>query len=56
MELSTLVVESPTDNEFISFAKQINTNASINIAVHKIVSIEGDETKYNNASLINGEG
>lgn len=55
MELATLVAESPTDDEFISFAKEINTNASINITVHEIVSREGDEIKYNNANLLNEE-
>lgn len=55
MELATLVAESPTDDEFISFAKEINTNASINITVHEIVSREGDEIKCNNANLLNEE-
>ncbi len=55
MELATLVAESPTDDEFISFAKEINTNASINLTVHEIVSREGDEIKYNNANLLNEE-
>ena len=55
IELSTLVEESTTDEEFISFAKEINTNASINITVHRIVSIEGDEIKYNSVDLLNDE-
>ena len=55
IELSTLVEESTTDEEFISFAKEINTNASININVHRIVSIEGDEIKYNSVNLLNDE-
>ena len=52
-ELSTLIVESTTDEEFISFAKEIKTNASINVAVHRIVSIDGDEIKYNNTNILN---
>ena len=55
IELSTLVAESTTDDEFITFAKEIDTNASINIAVHRIVSMEGDEVKYNNTNLLDGE-
>ena len=55
IELSTLVEENTTDEEFISFAKEINTNVSINIAVHRIVSIEGDEIKYNSENLLNEE-
>lgn len=52
IELSTLVAESITDDEFITFAKEINTNPSINVAVHRIVSIEGEEIKYNKVNLL----
>lgn len=51
-ELSTLVAGSTTDDEFITFAKEINTNESISIAVHRLVSIEGNVIKYNSANLL----
>lgn len=54
-ELSTLITESTTNDEFIAFAKEINTNASINIAVHRIISIEGNKVKYNDENLLNEE-
>ncbi|MDO5137828.1 MAG: DUF2806 domain-containing protein [Oscillospiraceae bacterium] len=55
IELSTLVAESTTDDDFITFAEEINTNPSTNVALHRIVSIEGDEIKYNNTNLLNEE-
>lgn len=46
IELSTLVENNTTDEAFVTFAKEINVDTSIKIAVHRIVSIEGDEIKY----------
>ena len=54
-ELATLVAESTTDDDFYAFAKELNTNTSVKIAVHKIVSIKGDEIEYNNTNLLNEE-
>ena len=52
IELSSLVENLVTNDDFISLAKEINNNASVEIGVHKVVAIRGTEIKYSTTNLL----
>lgn len=52
MELAILVEGTISDEEFILFARELNSNPSFSVGVHRIVSIIGSEIQYNNTNLL----
>lgn len=51
-ELATLVEQSMSDDDFISFAKALAKNKNIIIQVHEIIKIEGNSIEYKGDNLI----
>ena len=51
-ELATLVDGNTSDEEFITFAKEIRRNTSLDVGVHKIVSIDGDDIQYHSDNIL----
>lgn len=51
-ELATLVGWNASDEEFITFAKEIRSNTSLDVGVHKIISIDGDDVQYHSDKIL----
>lgn len=52
IEISSLIGENTSDENFLLFAKEVNQNESIAVTVHKINFITKGEINYNKADLL----
>lgn len=52
IELATLVDEMSTDEDFILWGKEIANRNEFNVGVHKIISWENDEPRYDETNLL----
>ena len=52
IEIATLISETTSDDDFITFAKEVAKDQSLKVSVHKINLYVGDSINYNNTDLL----
>ncbi|MFQ7221935.1 MAG: DUF2806 domain-containing protein [Lachnospiraceae bacterium] len=51
-ELSTMISESASDEDFVKYGQLLSRNKSHKISVHKVIKWNGDSVEYNKINLI----
>lgn len=51
-EISTLIGESASDEDFLRYGEVLSSNPQYNISIHKVICWEGDSIKYETKNLI----
>ena len=51
-ELSTMISESASDEDFVKYGQLLSRNKSHKISVHKVIKWKGDSVEYNKINLI----
>jgi hypothetical protein len=54
-ELSTLISESASDEDFLEYGRLLSQNKAHKISIHRVIKQEGDSVKYDDTDLLLSE-
>ena len=54
-ELSTLISEGPSDDDYIKYGQSLSRNKSYKISLHKVIKWNDDSIEYDKTDLITSE-